>query len=284
MTDFNTVDPSSVDMEAEIAAAQQREEEFLGKGKQTSSEEPDPNAEPKARPDNVPEEFWNADKGEVDWEKLNDRLKNGEQPKTEEEQTDADAQIINGVKLTDQHSTDFQPFYDQFAKDGTVSADAVKYVKDTFNIDATPEMIGAYMRGQLNKADGQASEVATTIRTDGLAVVGGEQNYAAMSEWALDTLTEAEVAEYDAAVNGKDPKVAKLAVQALWNRYRAEGTIPPKVTLGKGRTSSTAGDAYSSIDEMVADTSHPKYDKDPAFRARVDAKIARSGSLAVPTY
>lgn len=278
------IDTTGVDIDAEVRAAEAREAEFLAKsrGLDTSAESTSEGT-PKVKPDNVPEEFWDADKGEVDWDKLNDLLKNGDQTKQEpvEEET---GDVVNGVKLTAKHSEDFAPFYEQFSKDGSVSEDAVKYVKETFNIDATPDMIAAYMRGQLAKSEGQASEVSNAIRAEGLSIVGGEANYAKMADWAQSVLSETEIAEFDEAVEGKDPKVAKLAVQSLWNRYRAEATIDPNRQIGKGRTNPTVGDAYASIDEMVRDMSKPEYDKDPAFRAKVDAKVARSGSLAVPSY
>ncbi|QIG74632.1 putative capsid assembly protein [Rhizobium phage RHph_I20] len=284
MDTINEVDTSNVDIEAEIKAAEQREADFLAKNRGTPGSDENSNAEPKAKPDNVPEEFWDANKGEVDWEKLNDRLKNGDQQKQEDQQDEETGDVVNGVKLTAKHSADFAPFYEQFSKDGTVSEDAVKYVKDNFNIDASPEMIAAYMRGQLSKADGQASEVAASIRSEGMAVVGGEGNYAKMSAWAEEVLSDAELVEFNSAVEGKDPKIAKLAVQGLWNRYRAEATIEPERVLGKGRTGTTTVDAYTSMDEMVAATIDPRYNTDPAYRAKVEAKIARSGALAIPTY
>lgn len=281
-----TIDTTGVDIDAELKAAESREKEYLQSQRQGFTEEtPKPDAGPKGeRPDDVPEEFWNAEEGKVDWPKLNERLKSGDQKPVEE--PEATGEAINGVALTTKHSEDFDPFYQAFSKDGTVSDDAVKYVKDTFGIDASKEMIGAYMSGQLAKVSGQASEVSAAIRTEGLAVVGGEANYSDMSNWAQGVLSDAEMAEYDEAVEGKDPKVAKLAVQALWNRYRAEATIEPKILAGRGRTEPTAGDVYNSVSEMAADTMKPAYSDphDTSFRRKVDAKINRSTHLHIPKY
>lgn len=280
----HTVDTTGVDIEAELAAAEQREREYLASQRSLPVEDEKP-AEAKERPANVPEEFWNAENGEVDWDKLNAKLKGeGVEEKHAEDQPTEIGEEINGHKLTTKHAEDFAPFYEAFEKDGTVPDEAVKYVEDTFGIKASKSMIEAYMAGQISKATGQASEVANTIRQEGLAVVGGEKAYSEMSEWALGTLTEAEIAEYDQAVNGTDPKVAKLAVQALWNRYRAEADIQPQVQLGKGQTSQQVGEGYPNMDAYVRDTMRPEYANDPAFRAKVDAKLARSGTLTVPNY
>jgi len=282
----HTVDVSGVDIDAEVAAAEAREREYNAAQRGETLAEDKPAAEPKARPDNVPEEFWDAEKGEVDWTKLNAKLK-GEGV---EESTDADQPTdlgdeINGHKLTTKHAEDFAPFYEAFEKDGAVPDDAVKYVEENFGIKVSKSMVEAYMAGQVSKASGQASEVAMSIRQEGLAVVGGETNYAAMSDWATNgVLTDAEIAEYDQAVNGNDPKVAKLAVQALWNRYRAEADIEPQVKLGNGKTTQTTGEGYPNMDAYVRDTMRPEYANDPAFRAKVDAKLARSGSLTLPNY
>lgn len=98
-----------------------------------------------------------------------------------------------------------------------------------------------------------------------------------MSEWATGVLNDSEIAEYDQAVNGTDPKVAKLAVQALWNRYRAEADIQPQVQLGRGQTSQQIGEGYPNMDAYVRDTMRPEYANDPAYRAKVDA-IAIDGA------
>lgn len=284
MSDNFNVDTSSVDLEAEIKAAEQREKDFLQVPTTKEGDPAQPEAEPKVKPEAVPDEFWNAETGEVDWAKLNERLKSGEKTDDKAEQPEETCETINGVALTTKHAEDFAPFYEQFGKDGTVSDDAVKYVKDTFGIDASKDMIGAYMAGKMNAVNAGQVEATNAVRAEVFAVTGGEAKYAELQAWLGDTLTDEQKAEYNAAVEGGDKRLAKLAVEAAWNRYRAEGTFDPQTTVGKGRTLGKATDAYSSIDEMVKDTSNPKYERDPDFRAKVEAKIARSGNIAVPSY
>lgn len=272
---------TEVDMEAELKAAEQREREFLEKNRVNTSDDPvKPAVE---RPENVPEEFWDADKGEVDWTKLNAKLA-GEQ-KADEEVTDEDPGFgeVNGHKLTAKHAEDFAPFYEALEKGEPLPVDAVKYVEETFGIKTSPEIIEAYMRGQNAKATGEAQAASLEVQTAALGVVGSAQNYTAMQDWAGETLTPEEATEYDEAVLGSDPKLAKLAVQALWNRYKAEADIEPARQIGNGRApNGNTGPSYDDMNEYVRDTMKPEYQSDPAFRAKCDAKLARSGSLTVP--
>ncbi|WP_159953210.1 hypothetical protein [Rhizobium sp. 18065] len=283
-TSITTFEPgTTVDIDAEVKAAEQREREFLEQSRVNPGEET-PKAEAKDRPENVPEEFWDAEKGEVDWVKLNERLTKGDEKTDETPDADQGFGEVNGHKLTAKHAEDFKPFYEALESGQPLPADAVKYVEDTFGIKTSPEIIEAYMRGQTAKATGEAQAASLEVQTAALGVVGSEENYSAMQDWAGSVLTEAEANEYDEAVLGSDPKLAKLAVQALWNRYKAEADIPPSRQIGTGRTSSGAsGTVYADMNEYVRDTMKPEYQNDPAFRAKCDAKLSRTGNLTIPS-
>jgi hypothetical protein len=58
-------------------------------------------------------------------------------------------------------------------------------------------------------------------------------------------------------------------------RYEAKRGVEPQRTL-EGRKSNAGTDRYESVAELQEDMRNPKYAKDPAFRSRVEQKLARS--------
>ena len=96
-----------------------------------------------------------------------------------------------------------------------------------------------------------------------------------MMEWASSNLSEAEVNAYNSTVNGKDIEATKLAIAGLNARYKnAEGVEP---NLAKGdRPSSSNAQGYRSWAEVTAAMSDPRYSKDTAYQADVQAKIKNS--------
>lgn len=271
----------SPEIEAAIKEAEQREKDYLAAGNQGTPE----TKTPVAKPDDVPEEFWDAENGKVDW----DKVKAAKTPddKSKEQTSDEQAEPseeINGVSVSDDHRTAFAPWYEALQKGEGIPDEAVQYVKDQFKVEASKAMIEAYMQGQLAKATGKASEEVTAVRSAALSAVPDGMDYSSVATWAEENLSDQEKADYNAAVEGKDPKVAKLAVENLVNKFRAESDQPPVKRLGNGRTNAPVADAYNSVDEITADMMKPEYDRDPAFRAKVDAKIQRSGSIRLPKY
>ena len=105
-------------------------------------------------------------------------------------------------------------------------------------------------------------------------VVGGEQNYANMLQWAQSNLSKQEIDMYDAVMARGDVNSAFFAVNSLAQRYQDKVGYEGKMLTGNAPSSK--GDTYRSQAEMVAAMSDPKYDVDPAYRRDVMEKVARS--------
>ena len=130
--------------------------------------------------------------------------------------------------------------------------------------------IDQYLQGFELSADQAAMEVMNTV--------GGAESYQQMSEWASENLSESELNAYnDIVVNG-DVEAAKMAVQGLYARW-SDGAISAPNLL-QGRTSGTGdGTVFNSAAQVTAAMRDPRYAIDPAYRAEVEAKIARSNVL-----
>lgn len=100
---------------------------------------------------------------------------------------------------------------------------------------------------------------------------GGADQLAAMQQWAASSFTKEEAAAYNQAVAGGKDQMLK-AVGDLRTRYEAEYGRAPALLGGRNASEGKAG--YASRAEMTNDMRDPRYAKDPAFRAKVTAKIA----------
>ncbi len=108
-------------------------------------------------------------------------------------------------------------------------------------------------------------------------IVGGQDEYNAMTEWAQTALGENEVAMYDSVMQKGDPAACFFAVQALKAVYQENAGYEGQM-LG-GSDAPDMVDAYRSQAEMIRDMSDPRYDTDPAFRNDVMEKLSRSNDV-----
>tara|TARA_R110000765_G_scaffold357185_2_gene447288 strand:+ start:2740 stop:3489 length:750 start_codon:yes stop_codon:yes gene_type:complete len=104
--------------------------------------------------------------------------------------------------------------------------------------------------------------------------VGGEQNYGDMMRWASDNLTENEVNMYDSVMESGDRNAAYFAMQAMAYRYGDSVGVEGKLVQGKAPSESKKG--FTSQAEVVAAMSDPRYDRDPAYRQEIMAKLENS--------
>lgn len=112
-------------------------------------------------------------------------------------------------------------------------------------------------------------------RQEAFSAVGGEDNYTNMIQWASENFTDKEIETYDNAVNGSDKAARMMAIQGLKARFEAKVGFEPKRTAGANGSRPTL-DVYESVAQVQADMRDPRYSKDPAFIAKVEAKLARS--------
>tara|TARA_Y100000748_G_scaffold289357_1_gene275109 strand:+ start:790 stop:1542 length:753 start_codon:yes stop_codon:yes gene_type:complete len=104
--------------------------------------------------------------------------------------------------------------------------------------------------------------------------VGGEKNYTDMLKWAGQTLNESEIAMYDSVMEGGDPNAVFFAMQALSYKYNDTNGVDGNLLQGKAAGETTKG--FKSQAEVVAAMQDPRYDRDPAYRQEVMAKLESS--------
>ena len=106
-------------------------------------------------------------------------------------------------------------------------------------------------------------------------MIGGEQVYKNMLDWAGETLDKEEIQMYDSVMSKGDPNSICFAVQALNSKYT--DAVGKEGQLLTGRTSASSADnVYRSQSELVAAMSDKRYDTDPAYRSDVMRKLENS--------
>jgi D-Tyr-tRNAtyr deacylase len=130
-------------------------------------------------------------------------------------------------------------------------------------------IVDQYIAGQTALAD------AATRRLNEAA--GGKENLERMFAWASTSLTADEINQYNASFANADVNAASLAIAQLKGKYEAANGREPKLLGGKPPAS--AADVFNSWAEVTKAMSDPRYRSDPAFNAKVQAKLARSNAI-----
>ena len=105
-------------------------------------------------------------------------------------------------------------------------------------------------------------------------MMGGEDAYKQILQWAGENLTQEEIQMYDSVVGTGNKNSCYFAMSALQQRYKeAVGNEAP---LLSGRAPSDTPDVFRSQAEVVQALGDPRYEKDPAYRQDVFAKLERS--------
>ena len=105
-------------------------------------------------------------------------------------------------------------------------------------------------------------------------MVGGEQAYQSMLEWASQSLSKEEIEMYDSVMGDGNANSIFFAVQALANKYFDNVGSEGELLTGRGAAESNA--VFRSQSELVQAMNDPRYDNDPAYRSDVMAKLENS--------
>ena len=115
-----------------------------------------------------------------------------------------------------------------------------------------------------------SQEVATQLKDS----VGGEEQYASMMQWASNNMNENEIDMYDSVMESGDRNAAFFAMQALSYKYGESVGVEGKLVQGKAPTDTVKG--FKSQAEVVNAMQDPRYDRDPAYRQEIMAKLESS--------
>ena len=144
------------------------------------------------------------------------------------------------------------------------------------SVDELAQMHLEY-RDSVSKEQPQGRDFTETDIKELKGVVGGEENYANMMQWAQGALNEQEIKMFDAVMAKGDPLGAFFAVRSLGYAYNDAVGYDGKMIQGKAPKQSN--DQFRSQQEVVRAMADPRYDEDPAYRRDIMEKLERSPNV-----
>lgn len=156
----------------------------------------------------------------------------------------------------------------EYAQEGKLSEETFEKLSQMDSKD----LLEAYMQIQSNPA--QVEDFTAEQVSDIQNFVGGEQQYNGLVSWAAENMPENFVQAFDNLINVGDPDMIKLAVVGMQAAFQEANGYEGRMLSGK--PAQTQQDVFRSQAEVVAAMSDPRYDRDPAYRQDVFAKLERS--------
>ena len=242
---------------------------------ETTSEKPVEEKQSTQSVQGLPEKFKSVEDLAKSYSELEKKL--GEQsPKTEEvdpvnqatlkeeePKEEQKGELDIAEKAVENAGLNMDSLADEYAQNGKL--DDKSY--DALEKSGIPkEYVDQFIAGQKAIGDQQTSTVKN--------MVGGDEAYTEMAEWAASNMSDGEKKAYNTAVNSKDMDTVKLAVDGLRAKYESANGSEPNLTQGKATPTTEQG--YKSWAEVTAAMSDDRYTKDPAYQALVQDKLAKS--------
>lgn len=110
-------------------------------------------------------------------------------------------------------------------------------------------------------------------RDKAFTVAGGEETFTAIADWAKESLTAGELAQYNAGIASGNAFV----IEAVKGRYdKAMATPADTSTMVTGDSVATASTTYANLAEYQADKRSAEFQNSSAVRKAVDEKFNRS--------
>ena len=153
--------------------------------------------------------------------------------------------------------------------------DAVKELKDMDPVELAKMHIE--YRKQVETGETGGRDFSEQDITELKGIVGGEENYTNMIQWAQGALNETEVNMFDAVMAKGDPLSAFFAVRAL--AYAYNDSIGYEGKMVQGKAPKQSNDQFRSQAEVVAAMGDPRYENDPAYRRDIMQKLERSPNV-----
>ena len=219
-------------------------------------------AEESSRPGWLPEKFEDAEAMAKAYKELEGRMGQQDTPAEEAPAEEAPTEAVAGV------GTDaLQPFYDEFAESGELKDSSFAALE---KMGLQRELVQAFMEGQQATHQAELSQI--------YEAAGGQETYTTALGWAVNALSPEEIEAYNEQVETGDAATAKMAVMGMMARYHQSGQSgaqQPRL-LQSEPTGPGGPAAYESLAQVMVDMKSDEYKADPAFRAKVQAKLARS--------
>jgi uncharacterized protein (DUF1330 family) len=204
------------------------------------------------RPEWLPEKFSSAEDMAKAYAELETKQSSGsEEVETSESVEETSTDTPNIVSVAN----------DEYIESGELSQDTYNQLGE---MGISKDMVDAYIAGQEAIMDKQSNDIFNEI--------GGKSEYDAMSEWAGENLTDADLEAYNQTVESGSVDQAKFAVKALYQQYKGGNPVTPM----QGSTNGSAVAPFTSRAQVTQAMRSKQYQTDAGFRQEVQQRLAIS--------
>ena len=213
--------------------------------------------------------YKNAEELEKAYTELEKKLGSNEESEQEVETVEEETvDDTPGVALLNEANDEY------WANDGELSEETI----EKFSSMSSRDLVEAYLEVTKNNPKNLSGDSEADIAERDINIiqnsVGGEAEYAKLTDWAATNLDDTAINAFDSAVSSGNVQMIQLAVAGLKAEYDSANGYEGRMLSGKA--AQTSGDVFRSQAEVVAAMSDPRYDSDPAYRQDVIEKLDRS--------
>lgn len=189
----------------------------------------------------------------------------GERSDTEEEQSEeAEPETPESQVFLNEAAT-------EWSQNGELSSETISKLTAM----SSEDLVNAYLASATPaSAPADLTDQQVTSIKDS---VGGEEQYSKIVSWAGENLAEDQIKGFDSLVESGNAAAIQFAVAGLKAMYESNNGVDGQMISGKA--AKVGGDSFRSQAELVAAMTDPRYDRDPAYRQEVTARLNRSGDL-----
>jgi len=220
-----------------------------------------------AKPEGIPDKFYDATTGKVDYDamaKSYTELEKKQSQKTEETTEEPSETPTTADEAVEKAGLDMGALTAEYDENEGLTDKSYEALEKAGIPKAT---VDQYIQGQ--------KALVAQAQQEAYSLTDGKEGYEAMFAWAKANLSAEELGNYNTQVNSANSKVREMAIRGLHAQFSADsGDGKPLV---HGNNSVTAdGSGFKSRAQMIEAMQDSKYQSDPAYRAEVEAKVARS--------
>lgn len=213
------------------------------------------------RPEWLPEKFGSPEDLAKAYSELEARFSSNDPQVDEGVDEDAAREDL------EQAGVDYDALSQEFWDNGDLSAESYDMLEQA---GIPREIVDSYIESQIGAVESQRSSIMNEV--------GGEEGYQELTSWAADNLDDAEIDYFNRMMDSNDFNAIRMSVRSIAARREASEGIEPTRNLS-GSLSGGTGGSYDSVQQLMSDMQNPSYESDPAFRAKVEAKLGRSNIL-----
>ena len=159
---------------------------------------------------------------------------------------------------------------DEYAKDGKLSDATYQKLAEK---GITKDVVDNHIEGQ--KA--RVQQYAQTLYES----VGGKESFDKMSEWAGANLSQGEIDSLNKVISSGDAETTKMLLAGVKARYTAAVGVDPKLVNGPSTGGPAGVQPFGSMREITDAMMKPEYRTDPAYREKVEKRIAVTNQLRI---